>query len=98
MDEAPIDQVNTFSVELSPTGNAPATHYACNTALKPDMVDDWVNSFFNGHPIPSSKYYVIDALTGILLETNTGATPGVVFGWSDALVDAGWQVIVEDSI
>lgn len=95
VDEAAIDQANTFSVELSPTGNTPATHYACNTALKVNMVDAWVNSFFNGHPIPSSKYYIIDALTGILLDTNTNVTPGAVFGWPDALADVGWQVIEE---
>ncbi len=93
VNEAAIDQADTFGIELSPTGNAPTTHYACNTALRAGMVSAWVNSFFNGHPTPSSKYYIIDVVTGELLETNTSATLGAVFGWPDALADAGWQVI-----
>ncbi len=93
VNETAIDQANTFSVPLSPTGNEPATHYGCNSALKSGMADAWANSFFNGHPIPSSRYFIIDAFTGILLDTNTNQVTGVRWAWQDTLSNANLQVI-----
>ena len=65
--------------KLSPTGTAPATHYACNTEM-----EDAVFTALPGHSgLLLTGGQAFDVLTGeVLLPGATGWTAGICAGWS----------------
>lgn len=75
----------TYTVSLSPSGNNPATHYACNTAATSGM-DTTMRGWFapGGALAPGAKWWQLD-LDGLLVDGNAGGVIGQPFTFQDAL-------------
>lgn len=88
---------NTLTVGLSNTGNAPATHYWCCTALTNDGRDGLKGL---APAFPGSKAFVwsepANADVDAVLETELGNQPNVTVGHmtpDEVLADQGLKVI-----
>lgn len=95
--EALADEVKLFdSVELSSTGNAPATHYATSTAATA-TIDSGVRSHVDTNMMPDSRWWQLDAVTSLLTakSASAGGTIGQAWTFADALDDVGLQRIDE---
>lgn len=84
------DQQETFAIELSSRGEAPATHYACCTWA----TDDWLSRMQSALPsIVGAMYYRMDA-TGTLVASSSVGSVGLPWSWPASIEDAGLSVVV----
>ena len=86
-------EMATFSVELSPTGQSPATHYGCSTLTTEAMRTQMLAVLGLGL-LPSARFYRTDAESGVLQATNSAtATVGQAWDWAASLTDVGLAVV-----
>lgn len=91
-------ELATFSVELSATGQSPATHYGCSTLTTEPMREQMLAILGLGL-LSSARFYRTDAETGILQATNSAtATIGQAWDWSASLADTGLATIEPDGL
>lgn len=86
-------ELQTFSVPLSASGEAPATHYGCST-LATQAIRAALQA--NLGSVPGVLAYTCNAETGALLATTSQAAQaqvGQVWGWGQCLDDAGLQTV-----
>lgn len=82
----------TYSMPLSSTGSAPATHWGCSTAATYEQTVTMAY-VMAAIPLMSVRFYRCKVSDGRLDYTNSEtAEVGSEFTWSDALADLGLQV------
>lgn len=86
-----------YLVPLSPTGNAPATHYACCTLCTPQMLQGMQGVLQSGR-LSTVRFYRWRRSDSHLVSTNSpqqGAILGQAWGPEQSLTDAGLVRVVE---
>lgn len=96
---------NTFSVPLSASGEAPATHWGCRGVMLPSFSDMMETAKASGNP-PGRAYAEFDLTIGqvkqvfealIISDIPQGEMTGLEH-FTTALAAAGLQRVVQDSI
>ncbi len=86
----------TFAVPLSPTGEGPATHYGCSSALTESLRQALLGQL-QVAPVASLLFWRTDAATGALLATSHAGSQGSVgqpWSWEQTLAALGLERIL----
>jgi hypothetical protein len=86
-------QENTFAVELSATGDGPATHYGCCTWA----TDEYLARMQAALPgVAGAAFYRMDS-SGICVASSSPSAIGSAWSWAQSLGDAGLRCVSYES-
>jgi len=80
---------DAFTLALSATGNAPATHYGLYTSATDEMVEEMASAL----PSISGVQFWRHGVGGDLQASNVTAPSGQAWGWEQSLDAAGLRVV-----
>lgn len=93
-----VAEGRTYSVPLSATGAAPATHWGCCTAVDTVMLGR-MQAALGAGMLTGVRFWRWDAATCLLVSSSSSVPViGSAWGWAASLVDAGLQVVMEEPL